>query len=157
MLIADWTSWECGQCDFQAPKGVSQDKAYDVVQAHIRGHYPQRSGDAGTSTEARRANSWKIEVFQEDDGRWAAEFDRPGLKDAGMGEYSSTALGALAEVISTLIKVEEDRAKEAARDARLAERERCAKLAENAIDAPATSFLGHVAHGIAAVIRQEPV
>jgi hypothetical protein len=49
-----------------------------------------------------------IAVFRDDDGRFAAEWSSGG--EAGMGEYSSTPIGALANVICLLLKVEEDRA-----------------------------------------------
>lgn len=53
-----------------------------------------------------------ITVFREDDGRFAAEYTRDGGREAGMGRYSSTPIGALAELCATLIKVDEDNAKE---------------------------------------------
>lgn len=56
--------------------------------------------------------AYRIEVFQEDDGSYAAEYQTGDGKEAGMGRYSATPIGALAELCATLIKVEEDNAKE---------------------------------------------
>lgn len=52
---------------------------------------------------------WKIRVWCEEDGRCAADYMTGDGREGGMGEYSSTPLGALAELISTLIKVAEDK------------------------------------------------
>jgi hypothetical protein len=50
---------------------------------------------------------WRIEVF-EDGGQFAAEFISADRKTAGMGNYSATPIGALAELCATLIKIAED-------------------------------------------------
>lgn len=51
---------------------------------------------------------YRIEVFQEEYGRYAAKFKSGDRRIGGMGQYSATPIGALAELCSTLIKVEED-------------------------------------------------
>lgn len=64
---------------------------------------------------------WRIEVFREDDGRFAAEFRSGDGMVGGMGEYSVTPVGALANLCAMLIQIAEDEAVEratAARDAR---------------------------------------
>ena len=55
---------------------------------------------------------WRIEVFQEEDGRFAAEYVTGDGNEAGMSAYSATPIGALAEMVATLIKVAEDKSKE---------------------------------------------
>jgi hypothetical protein len=54
---------------------------------------------------------YRIEVFREDDGRFAAEFETNGGREAGMSNYAATPIGAMAELCSTLIMVEEDKRK----------------------------------------------
>lgn len=85
------------------------------VKAQQRAANARPNGAKEPNTEAAPAGSPQqsdvaivltIDVFREDDGRFAAEYQREN--EAGMGEYSSTPIGALAELISTLIKVEED-------------------------------------------------
>lgn len=53
---------------------------------------------------------YEIKIFREDDGRFAAEFTTGDGKVAGMGCYSATPIGALAELCCTLIKLKEDNA-----------------------------------------------
>jgi hypothetical protein len=53
----------------------------------------------------------RIEVFREDDGRYAAEFRAGDGRVGGMGNYAATPIGALAELCATLIKVAEDQGK----------------------------------------------
>ena len=52
---------------------------------------------------------YTITVFREDDGRFAAEWLTGDQREGGMGEYSASPIGAIAELTATLIKVEEDR------------------------------------------------
>ena len=54
---------------------------------------------------------WNISVFREDDGRFAADYESGDGREAGMGNYSATPIGALAELCATLIKVAEDKAR----------------------------------------------
>jgi hypothetical protein len=52
---------------------------------------------------------YRIEVFLEaDDGRFAAEFTSGDHTVGGMGEYSATPIGALANLCALLIKIDED-------------------------------------------------
>lgn len=53
-----------------------------------------------------------IEVAREEDGRFCATYHSADRKTAGSGEYSATAIGALAELCATLIKIAEDEAVE---------------------------------------------
>lgn len=55
---------------------------------------------------------YTIRVFREEDGRFAADWLSGDGMEAGMGNYSVTAIGALAELVSVLIKVEEDKSME---------------------------------------------
>lgn len=60
-----------------------------------------------TEPDSPDGSTLMISVFREDDGRFAAEWQSGG--EAGWGGYSATPIGALAELIMTLLKVEEDR------------------------------------------------
>lgn len=53
-----------------------------------------------------------IRVFRDED-QFAAEWITADKREAGMGAYAATPIGALAELIATLIKVAEDKATEA--------------------------------------------
>lgn len=55
---------------------------------------------------------YTIRVFRDKDGRFAAEWLSGDEMEAGMGNYSATAIGALAELVAVLIKVEEDKSME---------------------------------------------
>ena len=59
------------------------------------------------------SDAYRIHVFREDDGRYAAEYETGDGKEAGMGHYSVTPVGALAELVMLLIKIEEDKSIEA--------------------------------------------
>lgn len=61
-----------------------------------------------TPTDAPASIVWQIEVFREDDGRFAAEWFTLDRAESGMGPYAATPIGALAELCATLIKVAED-------------------------------------------------
>jgi hypothetical protein len=54
---------------------------------------------------------WRIVVFQEQGGPFAAEFTSADGKIGGMGNYANTVVGALAELCATFIKMNEDEAK----------------------------------------------
>ena len=53
----------------------------------------------------------RVNVIRED-GEFAAEFTSGDGKVGGMGDYSPTPVGALANLCATLIKIDEDDAKE---------------------------------------------
>ena len=55
------------------------------------------------------ATIWHIDVFREDDGQIAASFESADHAIAGMGNYSTTVVGALAELCATLLKLDEDK------------------------------------------------
>ena len=55
---------------------------------------------------------YTIRVCREDDGRFYAEWVSGDDTEAGMGNYSVTPIGALAELVAVLIKVEEDKSME---------------------------------------------
>lgn len=70
-----------------------------------------RDNETNSATVSDHGNTdvvWTIEVFREDDGRFAADFRSGDKRVGGMGEYSATPIGALAELCSTLIKIAED-------------------------------------------------
>lgn len=48
-----------------------------------------------------------IEVKREEDGQYFASWETG--QETGCGNYSATVIGAVAEVLCTLVKVEEDR------------------------------------------------
>lgn len=48
-----------------------------------------------------------IQVFQAEDGRFYAAFDRE--QDAGAGDYSETVIGAISELLCLLMDVDRDR------------------------------------------------
>lgn len=70
------------------------------------------SGDSSASAE--ESVVYRIEVFREDDGRYAAEWTTGDGKIAGIGNYAASPVGALAELCATLIKCDEDNAIERA-------------------------------------------
>ena len=74
-------------------------------------HIDAGSNQTNSATVSDHGNTdvvWTIEVFREDDGRFAADFRSGDKRAGGMGEYSATPIGALAELCSTLIKIAED-------------------------------------------------
>lgn len=83
-------------------------RATDAADAALRREAPPAPEDE-TETDV-----YRIRVFREDDGQHAAEWETTDGKEAGMGNYSVTPVGALAELVMLLIKVEEDRRLEAA-------------------------------------------
>lgn len=55
---------------------------------------------------------WHIDVFREEDGRFAAEFRSGDNSVGGMGNYAATPVGALANLCATLIQIAADDAME---------------------------------------------
>lgn len=66
------------------------------------------------ATETPEDFVWRIDVVQEEDGRYCADYITGDLLERGVGNYAATPIGALAELCATLIKVAEDKAHEAA-------------------------------------------
>ncbi|MCC6970459.1 MAG: hypothetical protein IT434_09580 [Phycisphaerales bacterium] len=61
-----------------------------------------------TTPTDREEIIWRINVFRDEDG-CAADYRTEDGREGGMGEYSTTPIGALAELCAALIKIAEDK------------------------------------------------
>lgn len=95
--------------DNQGIAGWYGDRLRNLAELLLEGSIP-RSAPPQNDLEI---DVWKVRVFQDED-RFAAEWVTQDGKEAGMGEYAATPIGALANLCATLIKVAEDHAKERA-------------------------------------------
>jgi len=77
------------------------------VDALLRSLVPQGEEFAGVEV------AYRIEIEREDDGRFFASYVTGDKREAGSGTYAATAVGALAELCATMIKVDEDKSIEA--------------------------------------------
>ena len=78
----------------------------------LDGRYTRHAGAMKVAPRDVESVVWDIQVFREEDGSYAASWETPDGMVAGMGNYSSTPIGALAELCATLIKVAEDEARD---------------------------------------------
>ena len=69
---------------------------------------------AASLDEETPAPAYTIEVEHGEDGRWFASWTTGDKREGGCASYSTTLVGALAELCSTLLKVAEDKSVEAA-------------------------------------------
>jgi hypothetical protein len=108
--------FECVMCDRAAQRLADIDHTERCVIRRFDAALNELSAAYALGEQAAREKdedgetAITIRVFKEYDGRYAAEYERKSENEAGMGCYSATPIGAIAELVCTLIKVDEDKA-----------------------------------------------